>query len=368
EVPEAFDELVVPNPDAVLVAALYAARHAGERRVRVDGEVCPYLLRGLEVAQHWHGHWYGENAPVIAIECDARPAPLPRHAPGGALLFFSGGADCLYTLRRNRLALPPAHPASITHGLLIEGFDMRRGNTYARGLAAARAAAADAAVTLIPVRTNVRDLDLDDEFWDWQFHGAALSAVAHVFAASFSRAYLASGIEIARLFPWGSHPLVDPLYSSFDLEIRHDSAEVTRLDKIRLLSGWSAALDHMRVCYRQPQDALNCEACEKCLRTMVELVATGALPAAGAFRRDDVSAELVRSVRFTLDYHRVRWEEMIPDLERRGRTDLVEAIREAVATFQRWNAWKQERDWKGRIKRFDRRWTRGLLSRLAAAR
>jgi hypothetical protein len=297
-----------------------------------------------------------------------RSARLTVPAPGGALFLFSGGADSLHTLRRNRLEVPAGHPASITHGLLIEGFDMRRGNTYARTLDAAREVAAEASIKLIPVRTNVRDLDLDDDFWDWEFHGAALASVAHVFAGAFELVYVASGIDVASLFPWGSHAVVDGLYSSCDLKVRHDSADCTRLAKIRLLADWPAALDHMRVCYRHPQNSLNCEQCEKCVRTMVELIAVGALDRAGAFQHSDVSPEEIRSVRFGLDYHRIRWEEMIPDLERRGRTDLVVAIRDAVALFHRMDAWRHERDWKGVIKRFDRRWTGGVLSRIAAAR
>ena len=325
-------------------------------------------MRGLETALAWHHHWYGERCPVIEIETGTRMRSLAVAEPRGALIFFSGGADSLHTLRRNRVELPAGHPASITHGLTIEGFDMRRGNTYERALKAAQRVAADAEVILVPVRTNVRDLDLDDEFWDWEFHGAALASVAHVFAGRFGLVYLASGIEIESLWPWASHPLVDPLYASCDLKLRHDSAEWTRLDKMRMLAGWPAALDNMRVCYRHPQDTLNCEQCEKCVRTMLELVAVDALDRARAFVHDDVSAEELRAVSLFLDYHRVRWEETIPDLERRGRADLVAAVREVIARFRRWHAWKEERDWKGRVKRIDRRWMGGLLSRLAAAR
>ncbi|NDP41121.1 MAG: hypothetical protein GZ089_00125 [Aromatoleum sp.] len=360
-VPTEHAALISANADAFLTAALYPARRAGERRVRVEGEVCPYLVRGLETALHWHWHWFGERCPIVAIEAPARTRPIATRDAAGALLFFSGGADCMHTLRRNRLEVPISHPAAISHGLVIEGFDMRRGNTYARSLEASRLVAADADVALVPVTTNVRDLDLDDEFWDWEFHGAALASVAHVFAGAFDLAYIASGIEIESLFPWGSHPLVDPLYSSCDIKVRHDSAEVPRLEKIRLLAEWPIALDNMRVCYRHPQNSLNCEECEKCVRTMVELVAVGALERAGAFRHTDITAELVRAVRFSLQYHRIRWEEMIPDLERRGRSDLVAAIREIVTRFHRWDAWKHERDWKGRIKRFDRRFLGGRL-------
>lgn len=365
DVPVQFGHLLVANPDAFLVAALFPAQHAGEARIVIDSPVCPLLVHNLETAQQWHHQWFG--APLLSIEGALRTSPMAKPEGAGSLLSFSGGADCLHTLRRNRLEVPAGHEASITHGLLIEGFDMRRGNTYERALAAAREVAADAGVTLVPVRTNVRDLDLDDEFWDERFHGSALASVAHAFAGSFRIAYIASGIEIESLWPWGSHPLVDPLYSSVDLRIRHDSAEVPRLEKIRLLAGWPAALANMRVCYRQPQESLNCGRCEKCVRTMLELVAVAALDRGGAFPMRDVTPAMLREVRLYLDYHCVRWAEMVPDLERQGRADLVAEVHDAIARFRRWDKWKHERDWKGRVKRFDRRFTGGLISRIAAA-
>jgi hypothetical protein len=51
-VPAEHADLAGINPDAFLAAALYPARRAGERRVRVEGEICPLLVRGLETAMH----------------------------------------------------------------------------------------------------------------------------------------------------------------------------------------------------------------------------------------------------------------------------------------------------------------------------
>ena len=38
----------------------------------------------------------------------------------------------------------------------------------------------------------------------------------------------------AHLGPLGSHPLLDPLWSSEDVELVHDGCEATRLDKLAL--------------------------------------------------------------------------------------------------------------------------------------
>ena len=51
----------------------------------------------------------------------------------------------------------------------------------------------------------------------------------------------------------------------------------------------------------------------------------------------------------------------IPLLTAQGRLDLVEVIQKKRAAFQKSLAWKEERDWKGFMKRFDRKWLGGTL-------
>jgi hypothetical protein len=81
--------------------------------------------------------------------------------------------------------------------------------------------------------------------------------------------------------PWGSHPLVDPLWSTGTVEIVHDGCEATRSDKAARIATSETALRHLRVCwgYREAYDRgiYNCGHCAKCLRTQVDLYLAGAL-------------------------------------------------------------------------------------------
>ena len=53
-------------------------------------------------------------------------------------------------------------------------------------------------------------------FVDWGHtgHGVALAAIGHLLAPAFERLYVPSSVYWADLFNWGSHPLLDPLWSS----------------------------------------------------------------------------------------------------------------------------------------------------------
>jgi hypothetical protein len=76
---------------------------------------------------------------------------------------------------------------------------------------------------------------------------------------------------------WGTHPGLDPLWSTETLEFVHDSALRGRLPKIALVATNPVARRTLRVCWHNPDDAYNCGRCEKCLRTMAGLVLHEAL-------------------------------------------------------------------------------------------
>ena len=105
------------------------------------------------------------------------------------------------------------------------------------------------------------------------YHGAGLAAVAYALAPVHRKVIIASSYASADLHPWGSPPLLDPLWSTESLEIVHDGGE-TRLEKLRGLAGHPEGLALLRVCWENA-DENNCGRCEKCLRTMLELRALG---------------------------------------------------------------------------------------------
>src|SRR5262249_54154050 len=123
---------------------------------------------------------------------------------------------------------------------------------------------------VLPVTTNIRDFT--DAHVDWGiYHGAALASVALALQPMFRQMHIASTRAYDRLIPWGSHPLLDPLWSTESLALSHDGCEARRLEKVQLIAGSPIALSTLRVCWENPDNAYNCGRCEKCLRTMIAL-------------------------------------------------------------------------------------------------
>jgi len=307
----------------------------------------------------------------LRIECrEGRVAPpeqIARHA--GAVL--SGGIDSLATLRANHLTYPAGHPLRIADCVFLYGFDMGISRdefpSFDRAHAALSAVALDAGITLISARTNVRSLDTDLAFWMYAFHGAALSAVAHVLSRRLATFFIGS-YDLAGLFmPYGSHPLLDPCYSSAGLRVRSDGYAFTRLEKVALVASWDVGLRNLRVCTMNVPGLLNCGDCEKCIRTMTELLVVGKLADATAFPVRDVTPELLSSVVIDSEDLDVLYAPLVAPLRSLGRNDLADVIDLKSRRFHEHLDFVRERDLKGLIKRFDRRVLGGRLIALRNA-
>lgn len=363
QVDEAFASDLMPDPHAFLVACIVPALHHGEKRIAIDEAICPELRTGLFINVGWLRHWSGGKyaLPKIEARTDAR-LPVPRTTERAGS-FLSGGVDSLALLRENRLKFPRGHPRSITDGIIVHGFDMGGVETtgdeaaaYERAVSSLMPIAKDADVQLVPILSNVRHLDDDVIFWMNEFAGAAMASVAHAISRRLSLVYFGSSFDIPNVTPFVSvHPLLDNNYGSVDLQIRHDGVQHSRLDKVRLLADWDAALHNLRVCTLNPPGLLNCGQCEKCLRTMLELLAVGKLAEARAFPANNVSAEQLDVVNFQFAFEEMFYLELIPDLMAIGRSDLVHAIELKSKEFRKRQTWAEERDWKGAVKKLDRK-------------
>jgi 7-cyano-7-deazaguanine synthase in queuosine biosynthesis len=254
-----------------VAAALLPAMKVGVPVYLPGGASCK-LLAGVNVIQEIFRCWFPD---FTSISIQPRSAPTPPAAPTRqAASFFSGGVDSFYTLLKRR--------DEIDKLILVHGFDFHLKDQGVRDRVsrAMRAAARELGKSLIEVETNVQQFS--EQFLHWNFyHGAALASVALLLSPLFGRIYVPSSHTYADAFPWGSHPLVDPLWGIENLTIVHDGCEATRVDKLRFISASETALKYLRVCYqnRKPewQGAYNCGQCEKCLRTKVNLCLVGAL-------------------------------------------------------------------------------------------
>jgi len=334
ETEEEFGRDISCNPHAFLVGCIIPAMHFGEKRILLNAEICPGLREGLQIVMSLMKEWSNGEYKPLSIEAKTYSTVAHLNKQRRAGLFLSGGIDSLAALRANKQNYPEEHPGSIKDCLLVHGFDIggviERGMKYHvfdRARAALSAVAKDANVTLIPVYTNIRHLCDERVLWLDKFFGAVLASVGHAFASRLNLAYIASSYDIPNLIPCGSHPLLDPEYSSFELRIKLIGLSLSRLEKLRLVADWDVAFQNFRVCLANVKDRLNCGKCEKCIRTMTELVAIGALNKTHAFVENDVSTELLSSFNITIRHRASFYQEMLPFLKERGRDDLVRTIK-----------------------------------------
>ncbi|MFZ0131501.1 MAG: hypothetical protein WAK95_03090 [Desulfobacterales bacterium] len=327
------------NPHAFLVGGIMPALHNGEKRVFVDAAVCPELIDGILTAMAWIRHWwYSPETALPTIETKSAYTPSALPMPKRAGLFFSGGIDSLATLRHNRLHYPMEHPNSIRDGLLVYGLEVSDPTAFELVKNSMAEIARDASVTLIPVYTNLRDLNDDWIFWGHSFQGAVFSAIAHAVSTRCDTVTISSSHCVCSTHPYGTHPLIDPNFSSSDLQIKHFGCRLSRMDKTKLVADWDVALKNLRVCNKfnlyQPNQ-LNCGQCEKCLLTMTCFLAIGADYRRAGFAHHDVSAEQLKKViRINTDVEHY-YEELIRPLEEKGYHDLAGVIKLKLENYRK---------------------------------
>jgi len=295
-----------PTADAFVPLGVFPAmRHGGP--LHIDGAVSARLRRGAVRAQQTFALW-DPTFRVAAIDAPAYP-PAPRAE--GVAACFTGGVDSFYTLLRHR--------SEITHLVFVHGFDIPLARTAYRAAVseALRATAREVGVPLLEVETNLRDCT--DRYGDWgqHVHGAAIAAVGLFLSSRIGIWLIPSTYAYAHLFPWGSHPGLDPRWSTESLTVVHDGGEMTRFEKVEALAAWDTALRALRVCWQLDDDAYNCGRCRKCVWTMACLRVCGVLERATRFDRPFTPASLLE---FPLQapYERARFTQALSVLEERG--------------------------------------------------
>jgi hypothetical protein len=100
-------------------------------------------------------------------------------------------------------------------------------------------------------------------------HGAAVAFLGHLLQEHIGSLLISSSYDQDHLGPWGSHPDLDPCWSSSRLSVKSIGHEVSRSEKIRRLVNHPVARslmkDHLRVCWENPSSSGNCGYCHKCV-------------------------------------------------------------------------------------------------------
>jgi hypothetical protein len=251
-----------------LPAGLPLAMKAG-RPLHIAGALDRTAVGNAARAQTVLHRWFPE-LNQIAVSVDSFTDDAARDGRGVGC-FFSGGVDSFYS------AL--ARADDITHLIFITGFDIELSNDdlAEQALTGARQAAAAMGKRLVEVETNLRTLSNRHVQWGTHYHGAALATVGLLLSEHIHTAIIPASYYVDDLYPWGSHPELDPLWCSSKVRFEHHGTDRTRPQKVQAISEHDAAMDHLRVCWRNPDGAFNCGRCEKCLRTMVNLRIAGVL-------------------------------------------------------------------------------------------
>jgi hypothetical protein len=266
---------ITAGAEPILAQALFPAMRLGVP-LHCAEPVSARLLGALpQIQEILHCFDRGLSAvPVVAPTL----APGPVGGSRGVGAFFSAGVDSFYTLLK--------HIDEIDTLVFIHGFDLPLDAQGARQNVsrAVHAVAAELGKSLIEVETNLRLLT--DVYGDWMVtHGTALASVALCLSPRLRQIYVPASDAYDALFPRGSHPLLDPLWSTETIEVVHDGCELTRIEKVARIAGSETVRRWLRVCWEYQHEEYNCGVCSKCLRTMVELRATGALDKFRTFTR-----------------------------------------------------------------------------------
>ncbi|HZW61060.1 MAG TPA: hypothetical protein VFF04_02445 [Candidatus Babeliales bacterium] len=142
----------------------------------------------------------------------------------------------------------------------------------------------------------LRDLspELNRNWFGWTSQSLSYTSLAAPIAylKGCSHVLLASTRTSDNPYPYGTHPVIDNNIAYAGMYVDHDGPEANRIDKIReiahICTTHALPKPMLRVCWGKHPLGGNCNECEKCFRTIVELLVEGQMPQDYGF---DISLE-----------------------------------------------------------------------------
>jgi hypothetical protein len=315
--------------DALLTAGLFPSMKMGGN-LRVEGTVSPKLLSATDTIQDIIKSWFPGYTSVSIDAETSNHTELSDERGVGA--FFSGGMDSFYTLLK--------HQDEISTLIFLHGFDIQLDKHEFRERASKAFGEVAAAFNkvLIEVETNLAELleEISPSFIPagGDAYGAVLASIALLLSPQLKKIYIPSSYPYNNLNPLGSHVLLDPLWSTEDVEIVHDGCEATREKKAALIAQSEIALRNLRVCLFKPADGLNCEECEKCLRCMAILRVVGALERCSTLPHK-LNLEALSQIKIRDDGHYKSYQLMLQTVEKNGNDpQLEEALLACIKNYE----------------------------------
>ncbi|MDO4648966.1 MAG: hypothetical protein Q4B26_09975 [Eubacteriales bacterium] len=266
--------------------------------------------------------------------------------PNQCAMFFSGGVDSLYTFI--------AHIKEKPDLISIWGSDIKFENE--EGWKKTHACIWEQCKNFdrkdIVIRSTFREFQweahlsrdykkvIGDNWWHGVKHGLALlgHVAPYAYLHKLSRMYIASSFcEKDRPYTCASDPTIDNYVRYCGCQVIHDGYEHTRQDKIRKIIQFveeTGVPMPLHVCW-ESQSGKNCSHCEKCYRTMFELMIEGANPEDYGFAmHKGIGIEIEQMLRDKLTARRIHphsWLETQEDLRRRKKSLRRNPNKEEIA-------------------------------------
>lgn len=301
-------------------ALLLPSMRLGEDLV-IKGMISEKMLNGMHQIMNIVSEWNINLRPIKVIA----DSVVSEVSSGGTdiVTTFSGGVDSFYTWLHHK-----ADETPVKSMLFVHGFDISLDNRelYDRTVSNIKNIASEEQASFIEAESNIRSFI--DPILDWGFsHGGCLVATALCLSGTIKTMYIPSSYTIDEEHPWGSHRLVDGLWSTESTSFVHDGYETTRVGKVVEEVGKSeTALKYLRVCWKEVDGEYNCGRCNKCLRTMVNLYVAGALDQSKTFPHEIDLGQIARAIIDEADTMFVK--ENIDALKALGRGDEIIAAYE----------------------------------------
>jgi hypothetical protein len=300
-------------------------------RLAIAAPISARLLETLPDIQAIYASFDWRNRPIpVAAPMRTHSLPVGNGNPGNGL-FFSLGVDSSYSLFKNRRD-HPADDQAVTHLISVHGFDVAYDAWDERFpphlLASFRRVADGTGATLIPVATNARRMT--DRLAPWTMvHGGGTIGIALALGTGLRHVLVAASTTYDKLYPWGTHPVLDPLWSTEGLEVVHDGCELNTIDKTRVIAASDLALATLRPCAEFAGDGTyNCGRCLKCLRTMIDLLLAGALARCQTLPHEIAPEALREVLRPGGPVHVADYQRRLAALEAMGGHDALCAVLE----------------------------------------
>jgi len=255
--PSAYE--IAPRLEPFLGVALLSGM-ADDRPIVADASahVSPQLLGQLETLQRLVKLW---NPEAHFVQIDAETA-VPTQRSEVVASTFSGGVDSFCTLVRC---------PDLTHLVYMNGFDRRSKDRWSSVSEEMTRRIEGFGKTPVLVDTNIQSYADQCGITMHYAGGSIFGGVLSYFAGR--RGYVPSSSTYRDLKPWGTHPLLDILWSTEATEIIHEAIDLRRSEKTALIAQNPEIFAQMQVCWYGRVE--NCGDCPKCIRTMLALRVLG---------------------------------------------------------------------------------------------